>query len=330
MEEKEFNKKLPREKPEDFIGWKSEDGNLEVIEIDRKLPTGRSVFRVTCKICSPDTELYPLGYFVSQKHHLKDGKKPCGCSSSPRWDEYEFLVKACRAGEDKGITVHGYAEPFKGSYTKLDCECKKDNYKWKVSLFNILNTGNGCPKCSNKVQPTEQEAFDKCACICTAEGYEFLGFINGYKNQNSRLKYRCTEHGITETDYNNFVNGNRRCKGCAKSGYNVNIPGYLYVVKWSKLNEEFLKFGITNRKVKARIEEQTSGTEYSPELLYARKWDNGKIPLSIEHYIKHSNIIDIKIITKDKFQDGFTETTHMKNLELILKIAENHNNYVSV
>ena len=128
-----------REKPEDFIGWKSPDGKLEVIGIAGKQGTN-TIFKVTCTECSKDPELFPDGYFVSPKQHLANGTKPCGCSKKPKWYDWQFLILAHRAAKDRFI-VHGFAEPFKNSYTKLNLECLKDRYKWTASIHNVINGG---------------------------------------------------------------------------------------------------------------------------------------------------------------------------------------------
>lgn len=58
--------KKKQQKAKDFIGWKSEDGKLEVVGIAAK--QGRTTtFKVTCTECSKDKELFPEGYFVSTK-----------------------------------------------------------------------------------------------------------------------------------------------------------------------------------------------------------------------------------------------------------------------
>ena len=71
MEVVENKKKI--EKAEDFIGWKSEDGKLEVIGIVKK--SKHTTFKVTCTECSKDKELFPDGYFVSTKSNLKKWTK---------------------------------------------------------------------------------------------------------------------------------------------------------------------------------------------------------------------------------------------------------------
>ena len=168
----EKKKRAKRQKPEDFIGWKSPDGKLEVIGIAGR--TGKynnvALFKVTCTECSKDKELFPDGYFVSTKSNLKTGRKPCGCSDSPKWKDWQYLILARRAGEKKDFIIHGFKE-FKGAYTKLDLECLKDGHKWTAIIHSVINKGSGCPKCrdillSNQRKIPEETALQKCIDIC--------------------------------------------------------------------------------------------------------------------------------------------------------------------
>ena len=209
--------KKKREKPEDFVGWKSPDGKLEVVGIAGKDKWSVALFKVTCTECSKDKELFPEGYFVSNKSNLKTGRKPCGCSKKPEWEDWQYLILASRAGEKKGFIVHGFAENFKGKDTKLNLECLKDGHKWVTSIDNIINTGTGCPKCAGTLKLSEQEALQKCIDICKEMDYDVIGFADGYKNNRSRFKYVCKIHGEREVSYNNFVNKSQKCGVCAKN-----------------------------------------------------------------------------------------------------------------
>lgn len=106
----EVVEKKKYEKAEDFIGWKSEDGKLEVIGIAGKQWTSVT-YKVVCTECSKDKELFPDGYFISTKYNLNSGRKPCGCSKSPRWEDWQYLILARRAVEGYFI-VHGFSEEF--------------------------------------------------------------------------------------------------------------------------------------------------------------------------------------------------------------------------
>lgn len=210
------------EKSEDFVGWKSEDGKLEVVGIIGKTKNGTSTFKVTCSECSKDPELFPDGYFISTKSNLKNGQKPCGCSKKPEWYDWQFLILAKRVGNKKGFIVHGFAEEFKNAKTKLNLECLKDGRWWTASINNILNIGNGCPACKvmNNIKQkkiAEHVALQKYIDICKEMGYEVIGFVGDYKGAHkTRFEYICKIHGKQDVSYSSFVNSSRRCMGCWK------------------------------------------------------------------------------------------------------------------
>ena len=90
-----------------------------------------------------------------------------------------------------------------------------------------------------------------------------------------------------------------------------------------------LKFGITNKDVLDRVEQQARVCNLSYEILYDFRYDKGVHPWIIENDLVKPNI-HRKVITKGEMPDGYTETTHMENLNKILKIVENYNKTVSV
>lgn len=239
-------KRAPAQKSEDFIGWKSQDGKLEVIGVAGKQGSN-ATFKVTCTECSKDTELFPDGYFVSTKCDLIRGRKPCGCSKTPKWKGWQFLILAKRAAKDRFI-VHGFAEEFKNAYTKLDLECLKDGYRWTASIHMVINGGNGCPKCAGTLKLSEQEALQKCIDACKEMDYDAIGFVGGYKNAKSRFEYNCKIHGKQNVSYNSFVNNGTRCGGCAKDLGNGNgyyperkdETDFLYVLNF---DNKFIKVG---------------------------------------------------------------------------------------
>lgn len=240
--------KKKREKPEDFIGWKSEDGKLEVIGIHGKTKSSNTLYKVICEECSKDRELFPEEYFVCTKGHLKDGVRPCGCSKIPKWKGWQYLILSRREGEKKGFIVHGFSEEFKNQNTKLELECIKDHHEWVASTASIINGGTGCPKCAGNLKLTNDEAGLRIAAVCNMKGYNFIEFIGKFKNAYSRFRYSCIKHGIQEANYNNFVNSGKSCKYCSWEvrGFYGYYPerkdeqDFLYVLDF---NGKFIKVG---------------------------------------------------------------------------------------
>lgn len=255
--------KRKREKSEDFIGWESEDGKLEVIGIYEKSSHGKhTLFKVTCTECSKDKELFPDGYFVSRKLDLIRGQKPCGCSKKTEWKDWQYLILTRRAAKDRFI-VHGFAEKFKGAHTKLNLECTEDGHKWAAVISSVIR-GQGCPRCAGNIRLTEQEALQNCIDICKEMDYEPVGFVEGcYKGSlKTRFKYICKLHGKQNVSYTSFVNNNRRCAGCARddSGFYGYYPkrkeeqDYLYILNF---NDEFIKVGRS-----FYVDERINGLKY--------------------------------------------------------------------
>lgn len=100
-EELESTKEKQKKKPEDFVGEIFNNGKLRVIGIHGKGNRYQTLYRVTCTECSKDPELFPEGYFISTKGNLLKGQIPCGCAKSPRWEGWQWLIRARRAAEGR-------------------------------------------------------------------------------------------------------------------------------------------------------------------------------------------------------------------------------------
>lgn len=242
------------EELEDFIGWKSEDSGLEVVEL---LERGKHPkYKVVCNVCSKDPELFPLGYFISTKSDLKRGVKPCGCSKAPRWKGWQYLILANRAVENKNIVIHGFTEDFKGVNTRIACECTLDQKLWQPTLAQIIHKEHGCPECVKSTlremkKTPELVVIERCKTICNEMNYSFIGFPDGYKNAKSKLEYKCSVHGLQTIDYDHFCRGSR-CGLCWREKQNelgfgngwyperAEEQDFLYVLNF---DEQYIKVG---------------------------------------------------------------------------------------
>lgn len=322
----------PRPKAEDCIGETFNNGNLEIVELIEK--SKHSKYKVICKICSQDPELFPLGYFIAQISDLRNGKLPCGCSKKHHWDEQEFLIKAKRAAKQKDFIVHGYTEEFRGQNTKVKCECLKDEYIWESSLTNVIHNSTGCKVCKNiklsdlKRMPYE-EVLNHCEKICKEKGYTFLGFTNGYINQKSKLEYECPHHGIKTVSFTDFKDKGHGCIECAQS---KNIKGllrgyfpkrakekdYLYVLNF---DNKYLKIGRTF-KLKTRLNQLKSKSKITPTILFLWTACHDDI-FSIEQQIL--DVIDQKNLGYFQNLWKSTELFQIDSLDYITGLVNKHN-----
>lgn len=306
---------------DDFIGQTfptPKCGVLTVVGVVGKSKNGIKIYTSTCSICSEDKELFPE-LFESRKVPLVNGSVPCGCSKKPVWKPFQVEIIVGRLCVEVGYEYLGFPDGYKNNRSKFEYNCPVHG-KQKVSYDCFVNQGSRCPDCGieSKRNP-EAEAIVKE--LCEKEGYEYLGFPDGYKNCYSKFSYNCPVHGKQEVSYNAFVNSGSRCPSCAVFGYQPAKPGYLYVTNWTNYNKdtnEFFKVGITNF-LEQRIKQQACKTSYKPHQLIVFKFEDGSIPPELERLTKpYRQDMSNPIITKEEFYDGTTEI--LQNWIDIIKI----------
>ena len=311
---------------DDFIGQTfptPKGGVLTVVGVVGKSKNGIKIYSSTCSICSEDKELFP-DLFESPKGSLVKNSIPCGCSKFPQWKPFQATIIARRLCVDAGYEFLGFPDGYKNCYSKFSYNCPVHG-KQKVSYTNFVkNMGTRCPSCGtesmkDKKRNPEAEAIVKE--LCEKEGYEYLGFPDGYKNCYSKFSYNCPVHGKQKVSYDSFVNIGSRCPSCAEHGYNPSKPGHLYVTNWvnyDKDTNEFFKIGITNF-LEQRIKQQARKTSYKPHQLIVFKFEDGSIPQELERLTKpYRQDMEHPIITKEEFYNGTTEI--LQNWIDIIKI----------
>lgn len=317
--------KKKREPAEDFVGWTSEDGNLEVVELIEK--SKHSKYKVICKVCSQDHELFPEGYFISTKKSLKSGHLPCGCSSSYRWSDSSYIVKLNRVLEGSGIEYKISSNTKITRQTRIELYCNKHKVWWETSVGNVIK-GTKCKLCHfDKLhlikRKDEKLVIQQITSKLKESGYDFIGFVSEYKNAHSYIRYLCKHHGPQQISISNLLYGENGCPCCKDSGYNKAKPGSLYITLWYNKNCGFIKFGITNGSVLDRINNQKRFTNFIPRILFTRTWEDGKIAHSIESKLKKQTEIKRGVVDKDIFEDGYTETMRYIDFEkLVSKIED--------
>ena len=247
------------------------------------------------------------------------------CSNNGRPTE-EQALNICKDLCDKeGYTdvvfPNGYSN---ATNTRLEYKCPIHGLQ-NTSYVSFVNGGKRCKECGviksreNQKIPAH-EALNNCKIICDVMGYRPIGFVDGYINAiTTEFEYECPIHGIQKVRYNKFVNSGYRCPSCSVSGYSVEKPGSFYVVRWTRGVHSFIKFGITNQSIKDRISQQARYTEYSHEIIYSQTWEDGKIAAILERRIKYNSTLNIGVIDKQYFEDGFTETIDLKELDILLE-----------
>ena len=152
---------------------------------------------------------------------------------------------------------------YQGAHTKIKIICNKHGEF--EQLPNNHLSGHGCPICGKEAKASTAKAeFEEKASIVHNDKYTYE--LVDYKNNKTKVKITCREHGSFQQEPNAHLNG----QGCAKcalveSGFtrtkfkercikNNNSLGILYILGcWDDDKKEiFIKIGITSTSVKKR------------------------------------------------------------------------------
>lgn len=301
---------------DDFIGQEFSTPKGGILKIlSRHENTSRPYYHVSCSVCNTDTELYP-NLFVTEKSNIKSGRIPCGCSQSPKLSSRQREIIISRKCSLEGYKFIKFVDGYKNLKSKFEYICQTHGIQTST-YTNFIHGNARCSECGGSKKKSDEDASNTVVTLCDEVGYKFLGFINGYKNNNSKFKYECPIHGIHTASYNNFVNKNSRCPCCSISGYDQSKPGYFYIFKYQMGNLPVVyKYGITNRNPTKRSGEHIRGlTGVLTKCVYTRKFKDGCIPKKMESNIKSSN----KGVC-DWLTSGNTET--ISNIEDIVSVLK--------
>ena len=197
-----------------------------------------------------------------------------------------------------------------GSHLKKEWKCKL-GHSWSSQIKSRVS-GTGCPICSNKklLKGFNDLATTHPQISRESYGWDPSMYIAGH---NKKMNWKCELGHIWMASPNKRTSGNRGCPSCAKTSFDPNADGWLYLIYNDKSN--LLKIGITN-KPKVRV-----GLHISRgwEVIDLRGPLDGKLAKSWE-----KSIIDlIRRRSKDKkFNystdkfDGYTESWHQEVLKV--------------
>lgn len=162
------------------------------------------------------------GEYITSHNKYMQGRGCPKCKGTPKHDTHFVMYAVSKKVDEIGnCAIIG----FDGGYIKnntrnLIIECFiHGNYKTSYDRFCRL--GRGCPECS-KINATqsrkisEEDAINLAKEIAHKIGLSVVGFIEGYKNINTKnLVVRCHHHGEYVTSLNSIKYAKFGCIKCA-------------------------------------------------------------------------------------------------------------------
>ena len=228
----------------------------------------------------------------------------------------DLVVKCPVCSEDPELFGDGLFVMPKGDLIKgaIPCGCSKKPFwsdeQFKTKINRIIKENNINTKVLSIVGETKKTK--RVNFICEIHGnYDkslthALGGVNGVV---------CPEHGEYRTNYKDLMRDLYGCPKCAGNEYN---EAYINIIE-DRCLPIALKFGISN-KAEKRIIKQRQGSVYNVEQLGVWKFDNTDSCKEAEITIKRK--IETSYLSKSEFADGYTETCHPNNLQIIIDTYE--------
>jgi hypothetical protein len=292
-------------------------GVLTVTGVVGKTKRGMALFSVECSICSKDDNRV----FTAAKNNLKVGKCPCNCSSNrPISDEDDIAIVNDYFIDSGRTLVAKEAIRRKNSshrYFILECSvCSKDTelfpYGSLISSKGDLIRGRLPCGCSRIPKWTEDQNKIRIQRECDKRGYVFHGWCGEYIGKETKLSLEnpVTDNIWNTTEFNSFMYG-KGDPAASGSGFDSSKPSCIYINKFSLGGQpKTLKFGITNHRVKFRLQSQSGYSGFKGETIFTYSNDDGKVIADLER--KMMSIIKLDRVPKDLMPDGHTESVHYK------------------
>ncbi len=189
--------------------------------------------------------------------------------------------------------------------------CDADEYSrnglgsgWFISRHQHLSDRWLPCRCSKVHVLTEEQTFYKFTKALQNRG-TLKAVIKSGKGLRY-VKWQCHVcHQNNTTLASNLLRRNS-CNGCSNKGFQDHKKGTLYIVKWSDGNFSCIKYGITNRTVGKRIQEQELESKLLPTVLKTYSHENGAIIRQAEKSIRAS--LGGSYCPKELLPQGYTET----------------------
>ena len=274
-------------------------------------------FILECKVCSNDSELWPLGSIASVKGSLENSQTPCGCSNCPNFTDRQDEILIQRILDEKMPHLKVVSsDEVKGKPRRftLECNvCSRDDELWPLGSITSIKGGlvhsNSTPcGCAFNPKWSEEQWKIKVSREATQRGYIFHGWGGKFKGRDTKLDLYNpkTNNRWQSTIISSFFHQGSGDPVEATSGYNTALEGRLYLVEWFGFGKSYLKKGITNRQSIDRIKQQYSKSKLDCRILREIHSEDGQLIADLEKFLNKR--FDGSQCPKDWLPDGYTET----------------------
>lgn len=179
-----------------------------------------------------------------------------------------------------------------------------------------IKNGQIACRCSKAHIYFEDEWLFRFKLLCEEKGYTFIqAFYQGEAYSHGSIEYSCPEHGLQKMAFKNLLTG-RGCPECANKTQQqcyinrvFDMDGKPYALKFGIANDSERRVKVQNYKNKLTMEQER--VYLFPTVEACKKAE------------KHcKEVLECGVVSKEKMQDGWTETTYLLNFTKIIEIYE--------
>lgn len=216
---------------------------------------------------------------------------------------------------------------------KLSCACCGDDLGSSV-FYSFIDRGRVCRECSKaktRDKATIKEEVKKIKRSNTRvdnvynkiiernkeTGFIIRGIVGDMQGTDFTIKQHCPVHNHNfSVTWASFNGGTKGCKYCNTSAFRTDIPVNFYI---QSLDDRYIKFGVTNRKVERRMIEQQRESVFTHRLIKSFRFTKGEHASKLEKLIKTK--YECGVVSRDDLRDGHTETLPFELLPEIITIT---------
>ncbi|EFO3944669.1 hypothetical protein DC952_03825 [Escherichia coli] len=222
--------------------------------------------------------------YINQTCHIKVSCAECGESLSPvRYDKLISKGRVCR-------------------------ECSKAKTRAKEEAEKIARLNGRVDDVYNQIVERNKET-----------GFILREIVGDMQGSHFIIRQRCPIHNHNfSVTWRSFKGGTKGCKYCNTSAFRTDIPVYFYI---QSLDDRYIKFGVTNRKVERRMIEQQRESVFTHRLIKSFRFSKGEHASKLEKLIKTK--YECGVVSRDDLRDGYTETLPYERLPEIITLTNN-------
>jgi len=283
---------------EKIHGNKFDYSEIEYVDYETKI-------RIVCQLHGPFNQ--------TPKKHLVSDYGCFDCSYEQRWerrkDRITTEVFIRRAQEKHGLRFDYSLVEYIDPKTEVEIICP-DHGPFSQIPDVHLKAKYGCGECAGNKKWTTTDFIGKARLI-HGDWYDYS--LVDYVNSLTDVKIICPDHGPFEQTPSSHINTESGCTGCAKYGFDVSSPAYIYLLKYIGREGEVLKIGITKhlnvriKQLENSLKLKGKGAFDTIQLIDSRKLNLGKRAKDLEDYFMALPEYRFKLDDKEERFQGIDE-----------------------